>query len=151
LGENTLYAAFSAVLRLAISVLTLRNEAPRSRSGRLPPVTQATWVRPPSPKTWKAAQAERLFMQVAQDVARLHQPPESGERFGDTVAGATGGQSLQHDMGGRGSGFQRRCDAGELIPLLGDRDHIALPRTGPRGTQESGCCGCAKGVGPPGP
>src|SRR4051812_1152498 len=28
--------------------------APRSRSGRLPPVIVATWVRPFSPNTWKA-------------------------------------------------------------------------------------------------
>src|SRR5208282_2519929 len=38
---------------------------------------------------------------IAQNVARLHQPLEGSERLGDTIAGAAGGQSLQHDMGGR--------------------------------------------------
>src|SRR4051812_26134757 len=31
-----------------------KSGAPRSRSGRLPPVIVATWVRPFSPNTWKA-------------------------------------------------------------------------------------------------
>jgi hypothetical protein len=54
LGENSLKVAFIAVLRLEITVLTLKNSESRSRSGRLPPVMVATWLRPPSPNTAKA-------------------------------------------------------------------------------------------------
>ena len=63
------------------------------------------------------AQTERFIMQVAQDVAGLHQSSESGKRLGDTVAGTAGGQSLQHDMGGRGAGLQRRRDVNSLAIL----------------------------------
>src|SRR4051794_37326982 len=72
------------------------------------------------------AQAERLVMQIAQNVAGLHQPAEGGERLGDTIAGTAGGQSLQHDMGRRGARLQRRRNTDQLVPLFGDRDRIGI-------------------------
>ena len=71
--------------------------------------------------------AERRVVEVAQDVARLDQPAERGERLGDAVVGARGGQALQHDMGRGSAGLERGGDAHELVPLLDNEGGSTVP------------------------
>jgi len=45
------------------------------------------------------APAQGRVVEIAQNVARLDQAAERGQRLGDTIVGAAGGETLQHDMG----------------------------------------------------
>ena len=71
--------------------------------------------------------AERRVVKVAQDVAGLHQTAEHGQCLGDAVVGAAGGEALQHDMGGSGSGLERCGDADKLVPLLNEESGVDGP------------------------
>src|SRR5271165_5224539 len=64
--------------------------------------------------------AQRLLVDVAQDMDGLDQAPELGQCIGQTVGGGRVGEALHDDMGRRHPGFQRRDQTHQLIPLLND-------------------------------
>jgi len=68
--------------------------------------------------------AHRLVGDVAQDEDRLARTSQGGERLRDPVGGRSVNKALQDDVRGRRPVPQRRRDAYELVPLLGDERHI---------------------------
>ena len=67
---------------------------------------------------------QRLLLDVAQNVQRLHQPPELSEGAGETVRRVGIGQALHDDMGRGQPVLQRRREAHQLIPLFHDKFDI---------------------------
>lgn len=75
--------------------------------------------------------AERLLVNVAEDVDGLNEAAKSRERLGDPIGRAGIDEALHDDMRRREAGLERGGDADELVPLLdddGDVDRIAQQR-----------------------